>query len=1086
MAFNSEIVLSVVTTQAERQIRKVERNIEKIEDKSRDILGVDRQILQVRRNLSRLSGDQATRAKNRLADLRLQKTELTLQKRELQDIARIEKRRFKNSRTAPAASAQSPAGGSSGSDGAQTLGTFAILDSLGLGEKRLREVDKLQGEIREKLDDEVQNREKAAALIKKIESGKVKVNSRLDKIADRTREIDKAEEKRAAALRRINILQGQLKAGLIKEKGLLKEARIELAKKKADANTYSNEIKSANAAIRQHKNFLEQARKELDGINTEANQYDAKLNKIAKRRAGRAGLGKAAGAGAAFATVPGQDFLQAGAAGALIAGPKGAIVAAAVTGTLKAANALAELGKESSITAAEVGKLETALRGVAGSNFDESLQLAREVSKDFNVPLNEAIGNITKLTAAADSVGLSFKDIDTVIRGLSASNKALGGDQEKLNGTLNAAIQILSKGKVQAEELRGQIGDRLPGAFGRFADSLKISTAELDKRLKDGEVTVADFVTFTQGELDKFGENAKVIADGPDEAGARLKQSLTDLKLAVGPLTKSIGASFQDLGTEIVKGLAKGAEAIQDLQRGALQGQLKIEQGLKTNIEKRLAEVAPKDQSGPQVRALESRLDASNERIRELQRLLQPLVAQDGFIGPPAPTVPKTKTEQDKPKPDPDAVNRAADAEKRLRAAEQAVFTQRELNRLAADLARAELAGNDALAARLQGIRDELNIRNRLFGQLENEADARVRAQLKTKALLDIENVRIGVGQKLAQIEKDRTAELKDQRNLLLQIAGFERTIAGASRIGGDPTQGLRDQLRSLQNQRKFGGDADLAAQVEDLVLNKGVPFNEAFDLAEQVKAQRELNAETQRYNQLIQSVGNTIETGIVDAISVGIDALVRGTEDLDRALQDIAAGVLADIGQQLLSAAVSLGLRSLGGSDGVGLFSILGGAFGGGRADGGPVSAGTSYITGEEGPELFIPNKSGTILPADAFAAAREALRSDTASGDDAFEENAQELGLRKSFAENNESLAATNNYLRGQVQSSEQQEAFNSISNGTVDIRLEEVVINNMKFTTPEQTAKAVEVGVKQARAQVFSDMKNRPRLRAQMGLR
>ncbi|QNJ06274.1 tape measure domain protein [Synechococcus sp. MEDNS5] len=691
--------------------------------------------------------------------------------------------------------------------------------------------------------------------------------------------------------------------------------------------------------------------------------------RVKNSRAGGAGLGKAAGAGAAFATVPGQDFLQAGAAGALIAGPKGAIVAAAVAGTLKAANALGELGKESSITAAEVGKLETALRGVAGSNFDKSLQLAREVSEDFNVPLNEAIGNITKITAAADSVGLSFKDIDTVIRGLSASNKALGGDQEKLNGTLNAAIQILSKGKVQAEELRGQIGDRLPGAFGRFAESLKISTAELDKRLKDGKVTVADFVTFTQGELDKFGENAKVIADGPDEAGARLKQSLTNLKLALGPLTKSIGATFQDLGTEIVKGLTKGAEAIQDLQRGALQGQLKIEQGLKTNIEKRLAEVAPTDQSGPQVRALERRLEASNERIRELQRLLQPLLAQDGFIGPPAPTVPKTKTEQYKQKPDPDAVKRAADAEKRLRAAEQAVFTQRELNRLAADLARAELAGNDALAARLQGIRDELNIRNRLFGQLENEADARVRAQLETKALLDIDNVRIGVGQKLAQIEKDRTSQLKDQRNLLLQIAGFERTIAGASRIGGDPTQGLRDQLRSLQNERKFGGDADLAAQVEDLVLNKGVPFNEAFDLAEQVKAQRELNAETERYNQLIQSVGNTIETGIVDAIGLA----VTETDRLGEAMKSLASDILQAIGKALILNAVTGAVSALGGKDGVGLFSILSGNFGKVPrfADGGVLPSTGPAIVGEEGPELALSSGGRTtIVPmSDAMA---------------------------------------------------------------------------------------------------------------------
>jgi hypothetical protein len=38
--------------------------------------------------------------------------------------------------------------------------------------------------------------------------------------------------------------------------------------------------------------------------------------------------------------------------------------------------------------------------------------------------------------------------------------------------------------------------------------------------------------------------------------------------------------------------------------------------------------------------------------------------------------------------------------------------------------------------------------------------------------------------------------------------------------------------------------------------------------------------------------------------------------------------------------------------------------AFGGGKAMGGPVSSGTSYVVGERGPELFVPNTSGTIIP--------------------------------------------------------------------------------------------------------------------------
>lgn len=45
------------------------------------------------------------------------------------------------------------------------------------------------------------------------------------------------------------------------------------------------------------------------------------------------------------------------------------------------------------------------------------------------------------------------------------------------------------------------------------------------------------------------------------------------------------------------------------------------------------------------------------------------------------------------------------------------------------------------------------------------------------------------------------------------------------------------------------------------------------------------------------------------------------------------------------------------------------GGSAGGGwlnraRADGGPVSANTSYLVGENGPEMFIPNRSGSIVP--------------------------------------------------------------------------------------------------------------------------
>ncbi len=42
------------------------------------------------------------------------------------------------------------------------------------------------------------------------------------------------------------------------------------------------------------------------------------------------------------------------------------------------------------------------------------------------------------------------------------------------------------------------------------------------------------------------------------------------------------------------------------------------------------------------------------------------------------------------------------------------------------------------------------------------------------------------------------------------------------------------------------------------------------------------------------------------------------------------------------------------------------GGIYGGAHAMGGPVSSGMAYLVGEEGPELFVPGSSGTIVPND------------------------------------------------------------------------------------------------------------------------
>lgn len=51
------------------------------------------------------------------------------------------------------------------------------------------------------------------------------------------------------------------------------------------------------------------------------------------------------------------------------------------------------------------------------------------------------------------------------------------------------------------------------------------------------------------------------------------------------------------------------------------------------------------------------------------------------------------------------------------------------------------------------------------------------------------------------------------------------------------------------------------------------------------------------------------------------------------------------------------------------GISGLISNVFGGGKASGGPVTAGTTYLVGEKGPELFTPNTSGAIVPNGAMS---------------------------------------------------------------------------------------------------------------------
>ena len=393
-------------------------------------------------------------------------------------------------------------------------------------------------------------------------------------LADFAKASDKATQRVEKDIKRQIKANTKLDQKLIRQRAELAKARAEYKKytttKKADAEAakvaagemerLNKKINNTTRSLQLGKQQIRLYRAELDKLNTatrKQNQgrtmYRRPIGPAPAQRgfAGntgfRASIGSAARAGGG-----GGGLLGAAAIGGA-AGVAAAVAGRAIQAIEDLARATAQYANDAAVAAAQTQKMQIALKGVTGAGFVDALADIRQVTKDYNVPLQDATKSFTRFAASAKASGVGAEDITASFRGLIAANKALGGSQEQANGILLAATQVFGKGKVSAEELRGQIGERLPGAVALFAESMGITTAELDKRLEQGTVSVEDFVNFTKTLLQDFDAEAQKIGQSSAEAGQRLANELDELKRNIGNLLMPIGAAFQDVFGEIIK-----------------------------------------------------------------------------------------------------------------------------------------------------------------------------------------------------------------------------------------------------------------------------------------------------------------------------------------------------------------------------------------------------------------------------------------------------------------------------------------------------------------------------------------------------
>ena len=301
----------------------------------------------------------------------------------------------------------------------------------------------------------------------------------------------------------------------------------------------------------------------------QAKRLDAELMKMQGRRmGGMRGLAKTGGSILASSIFGGPLGTIGAITGQIVGGPEAALTGGLYGGI---ANQLLSPVADTATYAADIKKQRMALKLVVEDNdkYAQSMDFLSQTSKDLAIPQEIITRQFTQLAASVLGAGGSIEDAQKSFLAITSGIRGTGGSLEDMNSALTATSQVWSKGKVSAEELRQQLGERLPGAFTLFAESMGKTPAELDKALEQGKVTLEDFLSFSETLIDRYGEKAVKIAQSTFAAGDRMQTALSKLKESMGTLIQPIGAEIQEF-------MIRGIEVLDKSIRGVLENMPKL------------------------------------------------------------------------------------------------------------------------------------------------------------------------------------------------------------------------------------------------------------------------------------------------------------------------------------------------------------------------------------------------------------------------------------------------------------------------------------------------------------------------------
>ena len=209
-------------------------------------------------------------------------------------------------------------------------------------------------------------------------------------------------------------------------------------------------------------------------------------------------------------------------------------------------------------------------------------------------------------------------------------------------------------------------------------------------------------------------------------------------------------------------------------------------------------------------------------------------------------------------------------------------------------------------------------------------------------------------------------------------------TFENQASVKADTFQGKMDRLKIAFNEAKETVGSfvlDAITPMVDFIVQKVIPIVQSF--IDSIGGEKGIKS---AFGQFI-SAAKSIFIPVFEGIKLAFETVKRAVEDNKEELKTLVdfiqkyvapfLGGVFKIAIQGIGIAIAVVVTQVSAlingfqkviEFGSKVGSFIGGLFGGGRAAGGPVMQGTTYLVGEQGPELFTPSSSGRIIPNNAL----------------------------------------------------------------------------------------------------------------------